>query len=215
MVKLTVNCSFENDLSLSKRKPWSKAEDDAIVRLVEALGTKNWTLVAEKLNIEAKLGLRSGKQCRERWHNHLDPNVVKRSWTLDEEQIIFESHQKLGNRWAEIAKLLPGRTDNSIKNHFYSTLRRQCRKLLGNDITREHLKEYDEQLTTLILQALNRKRRPRRKQQVVVSQVNLMEDESDYCWLKDLEPISWEHSDDLSTVDDVMMYENADILIDA
>lgn len=184
MARLTVNCSLENDLSLNKRRPWTKAEDDAISRLVETFGTKNWSLVAEKLSLEAKLGLRSGKQCRERWHNHLDPNVVKRSWSLHEEQIIFESHQKLGNRWAEIAKLLPGRTDNSIKNHFYSTLRRHCRKLLGNDITRAHLKEYDEQLTTLILQALNRKRRPRRKQMLEASQLPLLEEESE-CWLKE------------------------------
>jgi hypothetical protein len=211
MAKLTVNCSFETELALSKRKPWSNEEDQAIAALVEAFGTKNWTLVAEKLNSEAGLGLRSGKQCRERWHNHLDPKVVKHGWSLDEEQVIFESHQTFGNRWAEIAKLLPGRTDNSIKNHFYSTLRRQCRKLLGNDITREHLKEYDEQLTVLILQALNRKRRPRRKPLAVVN--HLLEEESDH-WLKDLEPISWELSDDLSTVDDALMYDNADILID-
>lgn len=212
MARLTVNCSLENDPNLNKRKPWSKAEDDAIARLVEALGTRNWTLVAEKLNIEAREGLRSGKQCRERWHNHLDPHVVKRSWSLDEEQIIFESHQKFGNRWAEIAKLLPGRTDNSIKNHFYSTLRRQCRKLLGNDITREHLKEYDEQLTTLILQALNRKRRPRRTLQVINPQLSLSEE--DECWLNDLEPLSWTTSDDLRSMDEVMMYDNAEIIID-
>ena len=117
-----------NHLS-KKKRAWTVGEDQLLTELVKEFGPSRCSFISVKIDG------RVGKQCRERWHNHLNPKINKSDWTHKEEFLLFLSHKLFGSSWAEISKSFSGRTDNSIKNHWNSAMKR--RKERFNDLFNE------------------------------------------------------------------------------
>lgn len=101
----------------------------------------DWNSIATEMNTNPTTRKRYGKQLKERYINHLDPRVVKDYWTDNEERILLQKQKEFGNKWNDIARYLPGRTDNAVKNYFYSKLRRLIRYLVKSLIKNNRFKE--------------------------------------------------------------------------
>mgnify|MGYP000930932359 FL=1 len=108
------------------RIPWTSSEDHLLTRIVQDKTTqKSWKDIAMELYSRSGLGIyRHGRQCRERWVNHLDPTINRGYWTTEEDINLLKSYLELGRKWAEIAKKIGNRTENIVKNRWKSLMRK-------------------------------------------------------------------------------------------
>ena len=101
------------------KRLFTPQEDSFLKYTIGTNGATHWNELARSLPG------RTAKQCRERWHNHLREGIKKGEWSTEEDLTILSSHEKLGNRWSKISKLLIKRSNNDIKNRYYSLLKTQ------------------------------------------------------------------------------------------
>ncbi|KAK7345772.1 hypothetical protein VNO77_16383 [Canavalia gladiata] len=105
-----------------KKGPWTPHEDLILINYINTYGHKNWRALPKQAGL-----LRCGKSCRLRWTNYLRPDIKRGNFTREEENMIIQLHEMLGNRWSAIAARLPGRTDNEIKNVWHTHLKKKKR----------------------------------------------------------------------------------------
>ncbi|XP_064993571.1 MYB31 transcription factor31-like [Musa acuminata AAA Group] len=105
---------------------WTKEEDERLIAHIRAHGEGCWRSLPKAAGL-----LRCGKSCRLRWINYLRPDLKRGNFTEEEDELIIKLHSLLGNKWSLIAAKLPGRTDNEIKNHWNTHIRR---KLLSRGV---------------------------------------------------------------------------------
>ncbi|XP_051192825.1 MYB-like transcription factor ODO1 [Lolium perenne] len=115
-----------------KKGPWTAEEDQKLVAFLLSHGHCCWRLVPKLAGL-----LRCGKSCRLRWTNYLRPDLKRGLLSDDEEKLVIDLHAELGNRWSKIAARLPGRTDNEIKNHWNTHIRKKLKKMGLDPVTHQ------------------------------------------------------------------------------
>ncbi|XP_027334452.1 transcription factor WER-like [Abrus precatorius] len=144
---------------------WSREEDETLSKYVAIHGEGKWQKVAQNAGLK-----RCGKSCRQRWLNYLKPGIKRGDISVDEEDMIIRLHRLLGNRWALIAKRLPGRTDNEIKNYWNTNLSKKLQKQPTSTSASSIQHKYEEEKTIKMHVALEAPR-PRKVKSIQNSKI--------------------------------------------
>ncbi|KAI7732124.1 hypothetical protein M8C21_025483 [Ambrosia artemisiifolia] len=131
-----------------RKGPWSKDEDDKLKAYIERYGHWNWREIPKFAGVK-----RCGKSCRLRWMNYLRPNIKHGNFTKDEEDLIMDMHNKIGNKWSKIASELPGRSDNEIKNYWHTHLKKRGTKDQNDPKNMSHATKKHTNIKTNLLES--------------------------------------------------------------
>ncbi|GFP81797.1 protein odorant1 [Phtheirospermum japonicum] len=119
-----------------KKGPWTAEEDKKLINFIVTNGQCCWRAVPKLAGLR-----RCGKSCRLRWTNYLRPDLKRGLLNEAEEQLVIDLHARLGNRWSKIAARLPGRTDNEIKNHWNTHIKKKLLKMGIDPVTHEPIRK--------------------------------------------------------------------------
>ncbi|KAG8382385.1 hypothetical protein BUALT_Bualt05G0071900 [Buddleja alternifolia] len=182
-----------------KKGPWTAEEDKKLINFILTNGQCCWRAVPKLAGLR-----RCGKSCRLRWTNYLRPDLKRGLLTEAEEQLVIDLHARLGNRWSKIAARLPGRTDNEIKNHWNTHIKKKLIKMGIDPVTHQPLhKEIDENTQS---EAADNFPEPETNHKLespeeVINGISISEENS-------CSPTDQNSSSDESILPDIKLYEN-------